>query len=316
MSSEDAPQKPGFFARLRQGLKRTTSGISDGITSIFTKKKLDAASIEDLEDLLIRADLGSALSAEIAAAVGKGRYDKEIAPDEVRAILAGEIARALEPAERPLADAAHTPFVVLVVGVNGSGKTTTIGKLASYYRRTGKSVVLGAGDTFRAAAIEQLQIWGARTGARVIAKSTGSDAAGVAFEALAAAQHDHADIVLIDTAGRLQNKSGLMAELEKIVRVLKKRDDSAPHAVILVLDATTGQNALSQVEEFRKVANVTGLVMTKLDGTARGGILVAIVKRFGLPVHFVGVGEGEEDLQPFSAADFAQALAGANGNAP
>ena len=310
MSADEKAEKKGFFARLRDGLKRTTSGISDGITSIFTKKKLDATSIEELEELLIRADLGAGLAAEISAAVGKGRYDKEIAPDEVRAILAGEIARVLEPAEQTLEDTTHRPFVVLVVGVNGSGKTTTIGKLASYYRRHSKKVVLGAGDTFRAAAIEQLQIWGGRTGAKVIAKPTGADAAGVAFDALAEGQAEGADIVLIDTAGRLQNKSGLMAELEKIVRVLKKRDPDAPHAVILVLDATTGQNALSQVEEFRKVANVTGLVMTKLDGTARGGILVAIVKRFGLPVHFVGVGEGEADLQPFSAHAFAEALAG------
>lgn len=310
MSDTGAAKKPGLFARLAQGLKRTTSSISDGVTSIFTKKKLDAASIDDLEELLIRADLGAALAGDIAAAVGKGRYDKEISADEVRTILADEIAAILKPVEAPLADGHIKPFVVLVVGVNGAGKTTTIGKIASHYRRQGKKVVLGAGDTFRAAAIEQLQIWGQRTGSTVIARPTGADAAGVAFDTLATAQNEGADIVLIDTAGRLQNKAGLMAELEKILRVLKKRDPDAPHAVLLVLDATTGQNALAQAEEFGKVAKVTGLVMTKLDGTARGGILVAIARRFALPVHFIGVGEGEDDLQPFSADAFARALAG------
>jgi fused signal recognition particle receptor len=243
--------------------------------------------------------------------VGRGRYDKEVAPAEVRAILAEEIGKVLAPVEQPLHASDAKPFVILVVGVNGSGKTTTIGKLASKFRKEGKRVVLGAGDTFRAAAIEQLQVWGQRTGTPVVTKPVGSDAAGLAFEALAVAETQGADIVLIDTAGRLQNKAGLMAELEKILRVLRKKDAAAPHAVLLVLDATTGQNALNQVEVFQKVAAVSGLVMTKLDGTAKGGILVAIAKRFGLPVHFIGVGESEEDLQPFEAHAFARALAGA-----
>lgn len=303
-------KKGGFFQRLKDGLKRSTSAIADGVTGIFTKKKLDAESLEALEEVLIRADLGTALAAEITAKVGHGRYDKEIAPEEVRAILANEIAEVLRPVEKPLITSAAKPFVVLVVGVNGSGKTTTIGKLAAKFRAEGKRVVLGAGDTFRAAAIEQLGIWGARTGSAVIAKAVGSDAAGVAFEALATAEAQGADIVMIDTAGRLQNKAGLMAELEKIVRVLQKKDPKAPHAVLLVLDATTGQNALNQVEVFLKVAAVSGLVMTKLDGTAKGGILVAIAKRFGLPVHFIGVGEAEDDLQSFDARAFARVLAG------
>jgi fused signal recognition particle receptor len=310
MSAETKDKKPGFFARLKDGLKRSTSAIADGVTGIFTKKKLDAESLEALEELLIRADLGTALAAEMTAAVGRGRYDKEVSPAEVRAILADEITKVLVPVEKPLLSAGK-PFVILVVGVNGSGKTTTIGKLAGKFRKEGKRVVLGAGDTFRAAAIEQLQVWGKRTGAHVIAKPVGSDAAGLAFEALAAAEAQDADIVLIDTAGRLQNKAGLMAELEKIVRVLRKKDPAAPHAVLLVLDATTGQNALNQVDVFTKVAAVSGLVMTKLDGTAKGGILVAIAKRFGLPVHFIGVGETEEDLQSFEARAFARALAGA-----
>jgi fused signal recognition particle receptor len=308
--TSEARKKPGFFTRLKEGLKRSTGALSSGITAIFTKKKLDAESLEALEEVLIRADLGTALAAEITAQVGRGRYDKEVTPAEVRAILAEELAKVLAPVEVPLAIEGAKPFVILVVGVNGSGKTTTIGKLAARFAKEGRSVVMGAGDTFRAAAIEQLKIWGARTGATVIAKPIGSDAAGVAFETMEAADAQGADVVLIDTAGRLQNKAGLMAELEKIVRVLRKKDAGLPHAVLLVLDATTGQNALNQVEVFQKVANVTGLAMTKLDGTAKGGILVAIAKRFALPVHFIGVGEAEEDLQPFEAEGFARALAG------
>jgi fused signal recognition particle receptor len=308
--SEIKDKKPGFFSRLKEGLKRSSTAIAEGVTGIFTRKKLDAESLEALEELLIRADLGTALAAEVTAAVGRGRYNKEIEPAEVRAILADEIGKVLAPVEHPLRPSVAKPFVILVVGVNGSGKTTTIGKLASKFRKEGKRVVLGAGDTFRAAAIEQLQVWGQRTGTPVVTKPVGSDAAGLAFEALAVAETQGADIVLIDTAGRLQNKAGLMAELEKILRVLRKKDAAAPHAVLLVLDATTGQNALNQVEVFQKVAAVSGLVMTKLDGTAKGGILVAIAKRFGLPVHFIGVGESEEDLQPFEARAFARALAG------
>ncbi|MET0430768.1 MAG: signal recognition particle-docking protein FtsY, partial [Microvirga sp.] len=239
------------------------------------------------------------------------RYDKEIAPEDVKAILAAEVEKTLAPVARPLGiDRSRKPFVILVVGVNGGGKTTTIGKLAQKFRRQGLSVMLAAGDTFRAAAIEQLKVWGERVGAPVLAREPGSDAAGLAFDALKEARASGTDVLLIDTAGRLQNKAGLMAELEKIVRVLGKSDAAVPHATLLVLDATVGQNAISQVELFRKAASVTGLVMTKLDGTARGGILVALAAQFGLPVHFIGVGEGVEDLEPFEARDFARAIAG------
>ena len=272
---------------------------------------IDAATIEELEELLIRADLGVDVAARIAAAIGDGRYDKQVSDAEVKAILAAEVEKVLGPVAKPLViDAGTRPFVILVVGVNGSGKTTTIGKLAARFRAEGRKVMLAAGDTFRAAAIEQLKIWGSRAGATVIAREQGSDAASLAFEALTAAQRDGADILIVDTAGRLQNKAMLMDELTKMVRVMRKVDASAPHAVLLVLDATVGQNALSQVEAFRSIAGVTGLVMTKLDGTARGGILVAIAAKYGLPVHFIGVGEGIEDLAPFSARDFGRAVAG------
>ncbi len=261
----------------------------------------------------MRADLGAALSARVAQAVAKGRYDKEISESEVRLILAAELARLLKPCEKPLLiDRAKAPFVVLVAGVNGTGKTTTIGKLANRLSKEGYRIVLAAGDTFRAAAIEQLQVWGTRTGSEVIARAAGADAAGLAYDALARARQTKADVLLIDTAGRLQNKAGLMAELEKIVRVIKKLDGTAPHAVLLVLDATTGQNALAQVEAFKASVPLTGLVMTKLDGTAKGGILVALADRFALPVHFIGVGEEANDLQPFDAQAFANALTGAS----
>jgi fused signal recognition particle receptor len=292
-------------------LSRSSSSISQGVTSIFTKRKLGADTLEELEDVLIRADLGVTLAARIAEAVGKGRYDKTIDPQEVRDILAAEVEATLAPVARPLViDDTKQPFVILVVGVNGSGKTTTIGKIAAKLVREGKKVSLAAGDTFRAAAIEQLKIWGARIGAPVIARDQGSDAASLAFEALTEARASGADVLLMDTAGRLQNRTELMAELEKIVRVMRKVDVEAPHAVLLVLDATVGQNALSQVEIFGRIAGVTGLVMTKLDGTARGGILVAIAQKHQLPVHFIGVGEGVEDLEPFEARDFARAIAG------
>ena len=308
----DAPKARGnWFQRLRSGLSRSSSAISESITSIFTKRKLDAAALEDFEDTLIKADLGLETAAAITDALRSGRYDKEIGEDEVRAVLAAEIEKVLAPVAKPLAiDPARKPHVILVVGVNGTGKTTTIGKLAQKFRDEGKSVVLAAGDTFRAAAIEQLKIWGGRTGAKVIAREPGADAAGLAFDALKEAEADGADILLVDTAGRLQNKDELMAELEKVIRVIRKVDPSAPHTVLLTLDATTGQNALSQVEVFGKRAGVSGLVMTKLDGTARGGILVAIAARHKLPVHFIGVGEQVDDLEPFAAADFAKALAG------
>lgn len=307
-----APQpKRSWWRRLTEGLSRTSSALTTGITDLFTKRKLDAGTLEDLEDILIQADLGLATSAKIAKAVGDGRYDKQIDPAEVKAILAREVETILVPVAQPLAiDATKKPFVLLMVGVNGSGKTTTIGKLAAKFRAEGKSVMLAAGDTFRAAAIEQLRVWGERTGAEVVYGQQGADAAGLAFEALQKAKANNTDVLLIDTAGRLQNKQGLMDELAKVVRVIRKQDPSAPHAALLVLDATVGQNAISQVEAFRETAGVTGLVMTKLDGTARGGILVALAAQFGLPVHFIGVGESVDDLEPFSARDFARAVAG------
>jgi fused signal recognition particle receptor len=305
----DTP-KQSWWQRLSGGLKRTSASIGGAISDLVAKRKLDHAMVDELEDLLIRADLGVETAAKVAAAMAAGRYDRAIALGEVKDILAAEVEKVLAPVAQPLVIGDARPFVILVAGVNGSGKTTTIGKLAARFTGEGKKVVLAAGDTFRAAAIDQLKIWGERTGATVIAREPGSDAASLAFEALTQAQEEGADILLVDTAGRLQNKTGLMNELEKIVRVLKKVDASAPHAVLLVLDATVGQNALSQVEIFQKVAGVTGLVMTKLDGTARGGILVALAARFGLPVHFIGVGEGAGDLAPFAAKDFARAIAG------
>jgi len=300
----------GWWQRLSGGLKRTSSSISGAISDLVSKRKLDREMIQELEDVLIRADLGTTMAGRIASAVGEGRYDKAISPDEVKGILAAEVEKVLTPVAMPLAIADAKPFCILVVGVNGSGKTTTIGKLAAKFHREGKRVMLAAGDTFRAAAIDQLKVWGTRAGATVIAREPGADSAGLAFDALAAAREQGADVLLIDTAGRLQNKAALMGELEKVVRVLKKLDASAPHAVLLVLDATVGQNALSQVEEFTRTAGVTGLAMTKLDGTARGGILVAIAEKHRVPVHFIGVGEGIEDLEPFAARDFARAIAG------
>ncbi len=307
-----APEpKRSWWRRLTEGLSRTSSALTTGITDLFTKRKLDSATLEDLEDILIQADLGLATAARVAKAVGEGRYDKQIEPAEVKAILAREVEAILTPVAQPLViDATKKPFVILMVGVNGSGKTTTIGKLAAKFRAEGKSVMLAAGDTFRAAAIEQLKVWGERTGAEVISGNQGADASGLAFEALQKAKAAGTDVLLVDTAGRLQNKTGLMDELAKVVRVIRKLDPEAPHAALLVLDATVGQNALSQVEAFGDTAGVTGLVMTKLDGTARGGILVALAAKFGLPVHFIGVGEGVEDLEPFSARDFARAVSG------
>jgi fused signal recognition particle receptor len=300
-----------WLRRLKDGLSKSSRALSSGITDIFTKRRLDQATLAELEDILLSADLGLDMSARITSAVARGRYDREIDPEDVKRIMADEITAVLKPVEVPLVFAAHRkPFVVLIVGVNGSGKTTTIGKLGAIARREGYSVMLAACDTFRAAAIDQLALWGARIGAKVVARKPGADAAGVAFDALTAARRDGSDILIIDTAGRLQNKADLMAELEKIVRVLRKQDPSLPHATLLVLDATTGQNALSQVEIFSKTAGLTGLVMTKLDGTARGGILVAIAERFALPVHAIGVGERMEDLQPFDAGAFARAIAG------
>jgi fused signal recognition particle receptor len=301
----------GWWQRLTEGMRRTSSSLSESVTGLFTKRKLDDATLEELEDALIRADLGVPTALRITEAISSGRYNKEISPQEVRTILAGEVEKTLQPVAHALRiDRTKKPFVILMVGVNGAGKTTTIGKLSQKFRGQGLKVMLAAGDTFRAAAIEQLKIWGERVGAPVLAREQGADAAGLAFDALQEARASGADVLLMDTAGRLQNKTGLMAELEKIVRVMKKFDETAPHATLLVLDATVGQNAISQVELFQKAAGVTGLVMTKLDGTARGGILVALAARFGLPVHFIGVGEGVEDLEPFAARDFAHAIAG------
>ncbi|UFZ01939.1 signal recognition particle-docking protein FtsY [Bradyrhizobium ontarionense] len=303
--------KLSWWRRLSAGLKRTSGALGTAVADLVTKRKLDRAMLEDIEDVLLRADLGTSVAARIAEAVGTGRYDKAIGADEVKAVVATEVEKVLAPVAKPLAiETGHKPFVILVVGVNGSGKTTTIGKLAAKFVAEGRQVMLAAGDTFRAAAIEQLKVWGERTRAPVIAGAQGSDSASLAFNAITVAKEQGRDILLIDTAGRLQNKAELMNELEKVVRVIRKVDASAPHAVLLVLDATVGQNALSQVEAFQRTAGVTGLVMTKLDGTARGGILVALSEKFKLPVHFIGVGEGVDDLQPFAAKDFAQAIAG------
>ncbi len=308
--TEAASQKTGWFSRLKAGLTKTSSKLSEGITGLFTKSRLDIDTLDDLEDLLIQADLGVETASRITTTLSQGRYAKGISLEDVRDVLAEEVERVLAPVAKPLTlDASVKPHVILVVGVNGAGKTTTIGKLAQQFKRAGSSVMMAAGDTFRAAAIDQLKIWGERTGSPVIAHKVGADAAGLAFDALKAAREAGSDVLLIDTAGRLQNKQGLMDELEKVVRVLRKLDPSAPHTVLRVLDATTGQTALNQVEVFTDRAGVTGLVMTKLDGTARGGILVAISARFGLPVHAIGVGEAADDLQPFDSKEFARAIA-------
>lgn len=300
-----------WFQRIKDGLRKSSSRLASGITDIFTKRKLDEAAVEELEDLLVMADLGPATAAKLAAAIAQERFDKEVEPEEIRGALADEVSKILDPVARPIAvDGTKKPHIILVAGVNGSGKTTTIGKFAKRLRSEGKSVMLAAGDTFRAAAIEQLRVWGDRTGSPVVAKEQGADAAGLAFDAIERAQREGVDVLLIDTAGRLHNKSGLMEELKKVVRVIRKLDDSAPHDVLLVLDATTGQNALSQVGTFQEMVDVSGLVVTKLDGTAKGGVLVALAEKFGLPVHAIGVGEQVDDLRPFEARDFARGLMG------
>ncbi|BBK39875.1 hypothetical protein STAQ_49530 [Allostella sp. ATCC 35155] len=309
MSDTEQPEKRGWFRRLKDGLSRTSSRIAEGIGAIFTKRKLDAATLEELETLLIQADLGVATAETLVEGLRRERFGQEVSPEEVREHLAREIAKILQPVARPIA-LERRPHVVLVVGVNGSGKTTTIGKLARNWRAEGKRVVIAAGDTFRAAAVEQLQVWGERAGVPVIAGAPGADAAGLAFDALQRARADGADVLVIDTAGRLQNKAGLMEELRKIVRVLKKLDPDAPHDCVLVLDATVGQNAHQQVEIFKDMVGVTGLAMTKLDGTAKGGVVVALAERFGLPVYAVGVGETADDLRAFDATVFARSLMG------
>ena len=301
----------GFFSRLKQGLSRSTQKLGGGLTSVFTKRKLDDEALEELEDLLITADLGPSVAERIIESFRKTRFGTEVTDEEIRNTLADEIASVLAPVAIPFEpDPAHKPHVVLVVGVNGVGKTTTIGKMARFFTDQGKKVMMVAGDTFRAAAVEQLQVWGERTGCPVIAGAPNADAAGLAFEGLKRTKAQGADLLFVDTAGRLHNKSALMEELAKIIRVMRKFDETAPHSVLLVLDATTGQNAVEQVRVFRELVNVTGLVVTKLDGSARGGIVVALADSFGLPVHAVGVGEQVEDLRPFSAQDFAKGLVG------
>ncbi len=302
----------GFFNRLKEGLTRSTQKLTTGLSAAFTRRKLDDAALEELEELLIAADLGPAAAGEIIAEFRRSKFGKDVTDEEVKQSLAEEIAAILAPVAQPLEiDRTLRPHVVLVVGVNGTGKTTTIGKLALQYRQQGLRPILVAGDTFRAAAVEQLQVWGSRTGATVVSGPPKADAAGLAFDALTRAKAEGADVLLIDTAGRLHNKGALMEELAKIIRVLQKQDPAAPHSVLLVLDATTGQNAVEQVRVFSDLVAVTGLVVTKLDGSARGGIVVALAQAFGLPVHAVGVGEQAGDLRPFEAMDFARGLVGA-----
>ncbi len=311
MSEEETPRKRGWFSRLKDGLKRSTTALSGGISDIFVKRKLDATTIEELEDLLIMSDLGVKVSASVCDTLSKSRFDKEITPEEVQVALAEEVANILRPVAHPLEiDPAHKPHIILMVGVNGSGKTTTIGKLARKFQQDGKSVMLAAGDTFRAAAIEQLQVWGRRNKVPVVSGNVGADAAGLAFDAIQQARAENIDVLMIDTAGRLQNKSHLMEELAKIIRVIRKQDVDAPHSTLLVLDATTGQNAVLQAQVFQEAANVSGLIMTKLDGTAKGGVLIAIAEKFNLPIHAIGVGESIDDLQPFDADDFSKMLVG------
>ena len=311
-SAESAPApRRSWFTQLRSGLARTSSALSDNLTSVLSRRKLDAETLDELEDALIKADLGVAMAARIRSSLASTRHDRALSPLHLREVLAAEVAKVLAPVAEPFVlDKNAQPHVILLVGVNGTGKTTTAAKMAHRFIRDGSSVMLAAADTFRAAAIDQLKVWGARVGAEVVAKDVGADPAGVAYEALERAKAEKLDVLIIDTAGRLKNKSDLMAELAKIVRVLKKLDPTAPHSVVLVLDATTGQNALNQVQIFQEIAGVTSLVVTKLDGTARGGILVAVAERFGLPVNAIGVGEGIDDLQAFDAEEFARAIAG------
>lgn len=308
--SAPAAIEKSWLQRMREGLSQSSNKISTGITDVFTKRKLDDETIEQLEELLITADLGPATAAKLAAAIAKSRFGKEVTPEEIRAALAEEIAKILKTAESTLDVTTAKPFVILVAGVNGAGKTTTIGKLASQWKAEGKKVMLAAGDTFRAAAVQQLKVWAERTQSPIVAKEEGADAAALAYEAIERAQAENVDILMIDTAGRLQNKTNLMEELSKIIRVMRKKIPDAPHATFLVLDATVGQNAHSQVELFKEMIPITGLIVTKLDGTAKGGVLVSLVERFGLPVHAIGIGEGIEDLKGFRAEDYAAGLTG------
>ncbi|MDE0056604.1 MAG: signal recognition particle-docking protein FtsY [Defluviicoccus sp.] len=301
----------GWLGRLSAGLSRSSARLSGGIAGIFAGRRLDEATLGELEELLIGADLGVEAAARLTDALARRRVERDLGAEDVRALLAADIARILEPVALPLAvDPGNRPHVVLVVGVNGTGKTTTVGKLAKRLQGEGRRVTMAAGDTFRAAAVSQLELWGERVGCPVVSRATGSDAAGLVFDALEGARRDGADVLLVDTAGRLQNRGDLMAELQKIVRVMRKLDPEAPHDCLLVLDATTGQNTHAQVGVFREMTDVTGLIVTKLDGTAKGGVLVALAERFGLPVHAIGVGESEDDLQPFDPAAFADRLVG------
>ena len=311
MSDVGDEEPRGWLRRLRDGLSKSASKLAGGLTALFTKKRLDQATLDDLEELLITADLGIATASKLVSALAREKFDKEVTSEEVRQAFADDIAAILEPVARPLViDGTRRPHVVLMAGVNGSGKTTTIGKLARQFKNQGHSVMLAAGDTFRAAAIEQLQVWGERAGVPVVVRPQGTDAAALAYDAIEQARAAGADVLLIDTAGRLQNRRELMDELAKMVRVIRKQDPTAPHDCVLVLDGTVGQNAHSQVKTFKEMIDVTGLIVTKLDGSARGGVVVALADSYGLPVHAVGVGERAEDLRPFSAGDFARGLMG------
>ena len=305
-----AETEEGWFTRLKSGLSKSSNKITEGLSSIITKRKLDDETLQELEELLITADLGPATAAKLTAAIAKNRFGKEVTAEEIRSALAEEIEKILQPVEKPLFTSDEKPFVILMVGVNGTGKTTTIGKLGKQFAREGRKVMLAAGDTFRAAAVGQLKVWGDRIGCPVVTKEEGADSAALAFEAVDKATAAGTDILMIDTAGRLQNKSNLMEELSKIVRVIGKKNPAAPHATLLVLDATVGQNAHSQIELFSQMIDITGLIVTKLDGTAKGGVLVSLAERFALPVHAIGIGEGIDDLRPFSAADYAKAIVG------
>jgi fused signal recognition particle receptor len=307
----ETAERRGWLNRLRAGMARSSARLTEGINGIFNRRRLDEAALGELEELLIASDMGVGVAAEVTEELRRRRFNQEISPEEVRSAVAEQVIQLVEPVMKPLRlDPEKKPFVILIIGVNGTGKTTTIAKLAKQYREAGHDVVLAAGDTFRAAGIEQLQIWGERTGCRVVTRPMGSDAAGLAYDALEQARAEGSDILLIDTAGRLHNKANLMAELQKIVRVLKKVDPSAPHSVLLVLDATTGQNAHAQAEIFRDMVGVTGIIMTKLDGTARGGVLVSLAEKYGIPIHAIGVGETSEDLRPFEARAYARSLVG------
>ena len=307
----ETAERRGWFNRLKVGMARSSARLTEGINTIFSRRRLDDDALLELEELLIASDMGVGIAGEVTEALRKSRFNQEVSPEEVRGALAEHVIRLVEPVMKPLRlDLDRKPFVILVVGVNGGGKTTTIAKLAKQYRDVGHEVVLVAGDTFRAAGVEQLQIWGERTGCRVVTSPAGSDAAGLAYDAFVQARAEGSDILLIDTAGRLHNKANLMGELQKIVRVLKKVDLQAPHSVLLVLDATTGQNAHAQAEIFREMVGVTGIVMTKLDGTARGGVLVSLAEKYGIPIHAIGIGETTDDLRPFEARAYARSLVG------